>query len=776
MIEETGADRQQLVPLLKRVQDRYHYLPTNVLRHLQKTTGLPAALIEGVSSFYPCFRRTPSGRHLIRVCIGTACYVKGGEQVYDGFRAALKIDARADTDRDGMFTVERVACLGCCMLAPVAQIDDTIFGHLDRQQVPGVLDAFLASRASIGRDAEPSRPPGGSERGTVRLCTCTSCRAAGAGEVFDAISREASTWRLPVSVRRSGCSGISYRAPVVEVLSGSGSRTMYAGITPGDVPDILARHFRPAPPLLQAGRILSRALVRVMDRGAARGVALSLDLAAGPDHAFWARQVRIVTDGFESDPLDLDGYRREGGFEALRACLSEMPPEEVIRRIAASGLRGRGGAGFPTGLKWQEVRAAHGARKAVICNADEGDPGAFMDRLTLESAPFRVMEGMAVAAYATGAAQCIVYIRSEYPLAIARLRRAMAACRDEGLFDGHVPGFPLALRMEIVEGAGAFVCGEETAMIAAIEGRRGCPRARPPFPAQAGLEGMPTLINNVETFAAVPWIITRGASAFREVGTPGSPGTKTFALAGKIRRGGLVEVPLGMSLRAVVEEIGGGVREGRRLKAVQVGGPSGGCVPESLSDRPIDFESLAEAGAMMGSGGMVVLDDEDCMVDVARYFLAFVQRESCGKCTGCRVGTRLMLDLLESMCAGTARPGDIERLEELARATADTSLCGLGRTAPNPVLSTIRHFRGEYEEHLKGRCPAGRCRDLISFTITDACIGCTRCAQRCPSGAITPRPYERHSIDDTLCVRCGTCRQSCLSDAVKVVPRGTAHA
>ena len=444
-----------------------------------------------------------------------------------------------------------------------------------------------------------------------------------------------------------------------------------------------------------------------------------------------------------------------------------MGPAEVTELVRASGLRGRGGAGYQTARKWEDTRTAPGEKKTVICNADEGDPGAFMDRLILESYPFRVIEGMAIAAFAAGADASLFFIRAEYSLAIRRVREAIRLCRDRGVLG--------TLEIEIAESAGAFVCGEETAMIAAIEGRRGVPRARPPYPSRAGLWGRPTLVNNVETLATVPWIVTHGAEAFRAVGTPRSPGTKTFALAGKILRGGLIEVPMGMPIRRIVDEIGGGMQGGKRLKAVQIGGPSGGCIPEALADLPVDYESLTEAGAMMGSGGMVVLDETDCMVDVACYFMDFTRRESCGTCGPCRVGTRRMHEILAGLCAGTAKAGDLELLEELASAVKEGSLCGLGRTAPNPVISTLRYFRNEYEDHLRGRCTTRRCKALIAYTITDKCIGCTRCAQRCPATAIPPTPYERHTIDQSLCIRCGNCRQVCPSEAVEVIDRADAQ-
>jgi len=792
VLDATGREPRDVVAILQALQDLWGYLPEEALRYLCEVTPITPSRIEGVSTFYARFRRSPAGRHTIRVCVGTACFVKGADNIVSAFRHALKVPEDGDTDPDGLFTVERVACLGCCTLAPVVQIDNAIYGNLTRRKVPGVLADFLASRtgddeelaAGLSGRAAPGRRGRGapgrggrSGRGAVALCTCSSCRAAGALEVFQAFGEEVRRFNLPVDVRRSGCSGLSYRAPVAELTLLDGATMRYAELAPGDVRELMLRHFRAPTPgagmRQAAARLLDRLLAEGEDEGIRR---TSLDLARGPDGAFWAPQVRIVTAlGEAADPLDLDRYRAEGGFAALQHCLTRLAPPEVAALVRASGLRGRGGAGYPTGAKWEEVRGRGARTPFVVCNADEGDPGAFMDRMTLESFPYRVIEGLAIAAYAVGAREGIVFVRSEYPLAIRRLRRSLELCAARGILGARVLGLGVGLgfsfEIRVVESAGAFVCGEETALIAALEGRRGDPRARPPYPSESGLWGRPTLINNVETLAAVPWIVTHGAEAFRAVGTPTSPGTKTFALAGKILRGGLIEVPMGITLRRIVEEIGGGVEAGRRLKAVQIGGPSGGCIPERLADLPVDFESLSEAGAMMGSGGLVVLDDGDCMVEVARYFMSFTQGESCGKCTSCRVGTRRMLEILTRICAGRGKPGDLERLESLAAGVQEASLCGLGRTAPNPVLSTLRYFREEYEAHLAGRCPAGRCRELIAYRITERCIGCTRCARACPSGAIDPRPYERHRIDPERCIRCDTCRQVCPSEAVEVVPR-----
>jgi NADH-quinone oxidoreductase subunit F len=469
------------------------------------------------------------------------------------------------------------------------------------------------------------------------------------------------------------------------------------------------------------------------------------------------------------DPSSLDAALAAGGFRGAARALTTMTPADVCDEVIASGLRGRGGAGFPTGKKWQIALKQPRAQKYLICNADEGDPGAFMDRMLLESFPYRVLEGLAVAAFAVGAHEGVFYIRAEYPLAVERVRAAIAECERRGTLGTSVLGSGYPLKVEVREGAGAFICGEETALIESLEGNRGQPRLKPPYPAQSGLWGKPTLVNNVETLATLPWIIRHGAKAFAAYGSGQSRGTKVFALAGKVVRGGLIEVPMGISIRQIVEEIGGGTpgspgaREAGQagFKAVQIGGPSGGCVPASLADTPVDYEALAKVGAIMGSGGLIVLDESDCMVDIARYFLAFTQDQSCGQCTFCRVGTRRMLDILSRLCEGKGRQNDLEELEQLAGQVQQGSLCGLGRTAPNPVLTTLKYFRSEYQAHLAGRCPAGRCKALIKYRVTEACIGCTRCAQHCPADAIAFTPYRQHSIDMALCTRCDTCRGVC---------------
>jgi NADH-quinone oxidoreductase subunit F len=576
-----------------------------------------------------------------------------------------------------------------------------------------------------------------------------SCGIASGGEqVRDALLAAATECGANGVVKSVGCKGICHREPVVEVVTSRGETVLYGDVDATAAREIARRHLRP--------KRLATRIRWTLESTAYRGSLAEME------PAYLAKQQRIVLENCgEIDPLRISDYLARDGYRALERCRAELTPGLVIDAITESGLRGRGGAGFLTGRKWALGRSQPGSIKYVICNGDEGDPGAFMDRMVLESDPHRVLEGLAIAAFAVGAQEGYLYIRAEYPQAVRHVRAAIREAEERGLLG--------SLRLEVREGAGAFVCGEETALIHSLEGKRGMPRLRPPYPVERGFRGRPTVINNVETLACVPWILRHGPSAFAAFGTARSKGTKVFALAGKIRRGGLIEVPMGMTIREVVDEIGGGIKDGRVFKAVQLGGPSGGCVPANFADTPIDYDALAQTGAIMGSGGLVVLDDRDCMVDIARFFLRFTQAESCGKCTFCRIGTKRMLEILDRLCEGNGRSGDLETLEELASYVSRGSLCGLGQTAPNPVLTTLRYFREEYEAHLHGkRCPAGRCAALIHYRINSNCIGCTLCAQACPVGAIQYRPHEKHSIDDTLCTRCDMCRQACQDDAVEV--------
>jgi len=734
-------------------------------------TAITPASITGVSTFYDMFRHAPVGKNIVRVCTGTACHVSGAERVEDALRRQFGIAPGHDTDAKHEFTVERVACLGCCTLAPVVRVEDATFGHVTAEKVSGVIQDFHARQREVVATANTEsivHHNGAVAEIHVGLGSC--CQAKGSDQLFAALQESARQCGGSVAVKRVGCVGMCHRTPLVEV-AGKKTNEFYAGLTSAEARALVQRHFRPHGFWQRASRAWTRAMESLLLEDNSRDVKRYTMSARDPTvKAFLDRQIHIATEHFgKIDPLDLDEYLAHDGFVALRKCLNEIKPEQIIDTVEKSGLRGRGGAGFPTGPKWRVARAQPGDTKYVICNGDEGDPGAFMDRMILESFPFRVIEGLAISAVAVGAHEGIFYIRHEYPLAVKRVNAAIAECEKRGWLGARLLGTDYPLKLSIKEGAGAFVCGEETALIASIEGKRGMPRLRPPFPAQSGLWEKPTVINNVETLAMVPWIFRNGAEAFAKYGTKTSKGTKVFALAGKVKRGGLIEVPMGTTIREVVEEIGGGSPDGRRFKAVQIGGPSGGCIPARLADTPIDYESLREVGAIMGSGGLVVLDDSNCMVDMARYFLQFTQDQSCGKCTFCRIGTRRMLDILTKLCAGKAQRANLDELERLAAQVGVGSLCGLGKTAPNPVLSTLRYFRDEYEAHLQGRCPAHKCVGLIKYQINDACIGCTICSQHCPVNAIPMTPYARHEIDQKLCTKCDSCRQVCPHNAVEIL-------
>ena len=569
--------------------------------------------------------------------------------------------------------------------------------------------------------------------------------AAGARAVLEAITRDVGDKGLRWKVSSTGCMGACHAEPLVEVRAADGSRFLYSNVDAGKASRIVTEHLAGGKP--------------------------AADLLLPPDYPYLARQKRIVLANCGViDPESIEEYMARDGYAALKKALGGMSPEAVIAEVKTSGLRGRGGAGFSTGQKWRFARDSKGERKFLICNADEGDPGAFMDRSVLEGDPHAVLEGMLIAAYAIGATEGYIYVRAEYPLAIKRLGIAIKQMEERNLIGEKILGSGFSFRLHIKEGAGAFVCGEETALMGSIEGKRGMPTLRPPYPAVKGLWGAPTNINNVETFANVPSIIRMGGAEYARLGTEKSKGTKVFALAGKIKRGGMIEVPMGISLREVIYEIGGGIQGDKKLKAVQMGGPSGGCVPESLIDVLIDYDSLTATGAIMGSGGMVVMDETTCMVDVARYFLTFIQSESCGKCTFCRIGTKRMLEILTRITEGKGKEEDIAVLESIANTTRVSTLCALGGTAPNPVLTTLRYFRNEYDEHIRDkRCAAKKCKALIRFTVVpDKCTGCTLCSKVCPTKAARGERKKIHSIDQETCVRCGLCAEACRFGAIAV--------
>jgi NADH:ubiquinone oxidoreductase subunit F (NADH-binding)/(2Fe-2S) ferredoxin len=585
---------------------------------------------------------------------------------------------------------------------------------------------------------------------SIKVCMGTGGIAAGGVNVMSSFENTLAAAGIKATVERNcsvhkvGCRGFCARDVLVDVII-NGDKSTYQYIKPDMVERIVNEHIK-------------------------GGVPVSDWLVKNDYHTFHDKQVKVVlSDCGEVDPEDISSYISRGGYKATKKVLTTMTPQETIEVIKASGLRGRGGAGFPTGVKWDMAIKAPGPIKYLICNADEGDPGAFMDRSVVEGNPHAVIEGMIIGAYAIGAPYGYVYIRAEYPLAVDRLHLALKQAKERGLLGKNILGTGFDFNIKVKLGAGAFVCGEETALIASIEGRRGQPRAKPPFPVQKGLWGKPTIINNVETLANVPYIMTKGAEWYAGMGTEKSKGTKVFALTGKILNSGLIEVPMGIPLAEIIYDIGGGIEGGRKLKAVQTGGPSGGCIPASMVDTPVDYESLGKVGSIMGSGGMVVLDETDCMVNVAKYFLEFTKSESCGKCVPCRVGTKRLLEILTRITEGRGREGDIDLLTTLSSDVKTSSLCGLGQTAPNPILSTIKYYRDEYEAHIyEKRCPAGVCKDLLSYSILDEfCKGCTACVRVCPAGAIVGEKKKPHKIIQDICIKCGACFETCKFKAIK---------
>ncbi len=782
IIKKWNSDFEYIIEMMQDIQDRFKYISKTAIDLLCTHTGAPKATIYHIATFYKSFSLEPRGETLIQVCVGTACHVRGATNVLAAFERELGIEDGGTTS-DRKYSLEGVRCLGACSIAPVIKIGDEVIGNVQAKDVTKLIkqyeeevreEAVLEEIKSnglhkIGPDdlakiKNELSSKMSAYRGMLMVCTGTGCVSAKGLQIRQRLEKELKARGLEKDylVVGTGCNGFCAVGPIVVVQP---QGVFYQKVSDDDLAAIIDEH-------LVGGTIIERLLFRDPQTEA---VATKMD-----DIAFFTGQqlIALRNKGL-IDPENIDHYISRGGYQALAKAL-EMHSDDIINTVTASGLRGRGGGGFPTGIKWQSCKKAMEERNEIsyiVCNADEGDPGAFMDRSIIETDPHTVIEGMLIAAVALKASEGYIYIRKEYPLAMDRLEKALQQARARGLLGDSILNSDFSFDIMIHRGAGAFVCGESTALMASMSGRAGEPRAKYIHNVEYGYRDKPTVLNNVETWANIPEIINNGADWFASIGTGnvkgdpwgGSSGTKVFSLVGNINNTGLVEVPMGITLREIIFEVGGGIPGNRHFKAIQTGGPSGGCIPENMLDMEVDFDSLTEAGSMMGSGGMIVMDDHTCMVDVARYFINFLIDESCGKCTACREGLYALREILTRITRGEGREGDLDQLEELSATVAEASLCQLGGTAPNPVLTTLRYFYDEYEKHIKERtCPAGVCTELITYSINDHCTGCVICAKNCPTKAISGTPKELHSIDQDNCIKCGICLESCKYNAVEV--------
>ncbi len=783
-IARWNTDPEYVIEMMQEIQKRFRHIPKTAIDEISRATRASRAHLYHIATFYKALSLEPRGETTVQVCMGTACHVKGAAKVLDAFERTLGI-SHGQTTGDLKYTLEAVRCLGACSIAPVVKIGDDVFGNVQAKDVEKLIKAYepggpapevvtgapdvearKVSPAELDRIAAEQQACLEQYKGMLMVCTGTGCVSAGGFKVRDRLTELLAAQGLEKDylVVGTGCNGFCAQGPIVVVQP---EGIFYQQVKEKDLEEIVAQH-------LKAGQPVERLLHTDPVSGE---VACTME-----EISFFTKQqlIALRNKGL-IDPEQIEHYIARGGYQALRKALTTLSPEAVRKEVLASGIRGRGGGGFPAGVKWEsgyQAAQKRGEEIYIVCNGDEGDPGAFMDRSIIETDPHAVIEGMLIGAHAVGAREGFVYIRTEYPLAIERLEKAIAQARGLGLLGEKILGSDLSFDIQIHRGAGAFVCGESTALMASMSGRAGEPRSKYVHNVEYGYRDKPTILNNVETWANIPPIIARGADWFASIGTGdvkgnpwgGSSGTKVFALVGNVRNTGLVEVPMGISLREIVEEIGGGVPGGRAFKAIQTGGPSGGCIPAEKLNMPVDFDSLTEAGSMMGSGGMIVMDEKTCMVDVARYFVNFLLDESCGKCTPCREGLYALSRTLTRICNGEGREGDLDFLEEVCHTVQETSLCQLGGSAPNPVLSTLRYFREEYEEHIRDhRCRAGVCKSLIRYQINDNCTGCTLCAKSCPTQAITGETKKLHVIDDQKCVRCGICQEVCNFNAVEVI-------
>jgi NADH:ubiquinone oxidoreductase subunit F (NADH-binding)/NADH:ubiquinone oxidoreductase subunit E/Pyruvate/2-oxoacid:ferredoxin oxidoreductase delta subunit len=769
--------------VLQDMQAALRFIPKEAVDAVSEWLSVPRSQVYSVASFYKALSLEPRGKHRIDVCLGTACHVRGAPLLVHQLSRELGVEPGATTP-DGEVTLSTVNCVGACAMGPVVVMDGEYHGEMTPARLLKQVkkccsgegssadrrgDIFSKARAQVAQ--RPSRrldsigaledtraalrkerPPG---EPAVLVCAGTGCVANGSMKVAEALGRElrasGAGHNVELMIKKTGCHGFCEKGPLVVFHPGG---TIYTRVKPADATEIVEK-------TVLKNEVLSRLLYRLPGTDRSFENYRRIPFYAG-------QQRNVLRNIGRIDPEDIRDYFVHGGYAALAKVLSTMTPDEVIDEVERSGIRGCGGGGFPTGRKWRSCVNAPGEVRYIICNADEGDPGAFMDRSILEGDPHAVIEGMLIGAYAIGAREGFIYVRDEYPLAVARFATALEEARLWGLLGERILGTDLSFDVRISRGGGSFVCGESSALMQSVAGKVGEPRAKYIRSTERGLHDQPTVLNNVETFANVPLILERGAEWFAAIGTEKSKGTKAFALVGKVNNTGLVEVPMGTTLRTIIFDIGGGMRDGRKFKAVQTGGPSGGCLPENKLDLPVDFDSLTAEGSMMGSGGMIVMDDATCMVDVARYFTTFLTEESCGKCAACRLGLAQMKEILDRICAGLGGADDIRRMEELFVVLDHGSLCGLGKSAANPIRSTLRFFREEYDAHiLAKKCPAGVCRSLITYTIDpELCTGCLVCGRACPAGAISGEKKEPHVINEALCDRCGICAAMCKFNAI----------
>ncbi len=782
ILQKYPSRASSLIMVLQDIQASLNYLPQQAIDQVSEALAVPRSQIYSVASFYKSFSLTPLGKHKVDICVGTACHVRGADRLVNQLTEELAITP-GQTSKDGEVTLNAVHCVGACALGPVAVIDGEYHGNLTPSKLSKAVKQCCGAHKKADEsptiDTHISKPKGltltrlGSceeveglrervlrefplEMPSILVCAGTGCIANGSIKVAEAMAQVLATTEssatVSLGIKKTGCHGFCEKGPLV-VMHPQG--IFYTKVKPKDAQEIIETY-------LNDKGVVKRLLYKDTEE--------TISFDSFEKIPFYAKQHRNVLHNIgKVDPEDLVDYIKHGGYTALTKALSEDNPIAIIDMVEESGLRGRGGGGFSTGKKWRSCLNAVGDKRYIICNGDEGDPGAFMDRSIMEGDPYAVLEGMTLAGYAVSASEAYIYVREEYPLAVERLEKALHIANQCGLLGENILGSDFSFSISINRGGGAFVCGESTALMQSIQGNIGEPRAKYIRSVERGLHDQPTILNNVETFASIPLIVRDGAEQFKAVGTEKSTGTKAFAVVGKVKNTGLVEVPMGTTLREIIFDICGGILDNRIFKAVQTGGPSGGCLPESKLDLPVDFDTLTKEGSMMGSGGMIVMDDRTCMVDVARYFTTFLTEESCGKCAACRLGLVNLKQILENICEGKGHEKDLLVMENLFDTLDKGALCGLGKSAANPVRSTLKHFHSEYLAHIEDKkCPAGVCRSLITYVIGPACTGCQLCAKVCSQKAISGQKKELHCIDTELCNRCGVCVATCNFNAIEV--------